>query len=622
MTALALSAPTARHALKISTRSCVSDTVWRLDRPPPGANRGNFNLHWDFALGDGESFADAHHGAWCNAAKLFLASLRFDPPAGRRNLGNSSLVSEFGLLRLLIRWMFDTGARSFTDLDADMAQRFLASVASRQGARRRRRIAEPTLHFYGRMLADLHLQGAKYPELACADPFPGVSPTGGRKPPSVPIPHTPDEVALPLVSAALRLIGAPADDVIALQAQAQRAYDDVLAAGVSQTKAGFAVVAAIKDYTFSTLPGEAAPWHGAPVTSTKTVRQLTDRIYDACFVVIAYLIGARVSEILGLQLGCMERRRSANDGEQFAYVVGRIHKTGRGPEGDPHRWVAPAPVERAIAIMEQLSKTLRMRTGRDDLWLVMASTGLAGPKPRVEIPNVNTVLRRLNVLFAPFAGLDLMYRGELWRLTTHQGRKTFARFVGKRDRTGLQALKSHFGHVTRVMTDRFYVGTDFALDELIDRHAQEETKAALEELLTAPRLGGKTGRMIAERSRFRGRTKDGDVSEYVDFLMRETDMRLGVCDWGYCVYRSETSACLGSDKGPNPTLRSESVCATCANFAVTAKHRPVWEARRARNLDHARDSRLDAESRSLADARIKECDRILTQLDQESANAG
>ncbi len=234
---------------------------------------------------------------------------------------------------------------------------------------------------------------------------------------------------------------------------------------------------------------------------------------------------------------------------------------------------------------------------------------------------LSTILRRLNVLFAPFVGLHLNYRGKPWRLTTHQGRKTFARFVGKRDRTGLQALKSHFGHVTRVMTDRGYVGTDFALDELIDRHAQEETKAALEEVLTAPRLGGKTGRMIAERTRFRGRTKR-DVSEYVDFLMQETDMRLGVCDWGYCVYRSETSACLGGDKGPNPALRSESVCATCANFAVTAKHRPVWEARRARNLEHAAEARLDPESRSLAETRIKECDRILSQLDtdQESAD--
>ena len=619
MSALALTAPATRPALKISTQSCVGDMVWRLDGAPPGANRADFNLRWDFTLPNGDSFAATRHDAWGDAAKLFLVSLRFDPPAGRGSLKESSLVGAFKLLRMLVRWMASEGVFSFLDLDAQLAERFIASIAVRPG--KHQRIAEPTLYGYRRMLSDLHLQGAKYPALACAEPFPGASPSVSKKS-SEPIPHTPDEIAIPLVAAALRLIGAPADDVLALQARAQGAYDDALAAGNSQTKTSFIVVDAIADFTFTTLPGEAAPWHDAPVKSTKTVRQLADRIYDACFVAIAYFIGARVSEILGLQQGCIERHPSADGGEHFAYVVGRIYKTGRGPQGDPHRWIAPAPVERAITVMEQLSQDLRLRTGRRDLWLVMASTGLAGPRPRVEVPLLSTILRRLNVLFAPFIGLHLDYRGKTWRLTTHQGRKTFARFVGKRDRTGLQALKSHFGHVTRVMTDRGYVGTDFALDELIDRHAQEETKTALEELLTAPRLGGKTGRMIADRTRFRGRTKR-DVSEYVDFLMQETDMRLGVCDWGYCVYRSETSACLGGDKGPNPTLRSESVCATCANFAVTTKHRQVWEARRARNLEHAGDARLDAESRSLAESRIKECDRILSQLDtdQESADA-
>src|SRR5205809_8108315 len=72
-----------------------------------------------------------------------------------------------------------------------------------------------------------------------------------------------------------------------------------------------------------------------------------------------------------------------------------------------------------------------------------------------------------------------------------------------------------------------YVGTDFALDDLIDRHTQEETCAALEEVLTATALAGKGGRMIAARSQFRGRTRDGDVQAYVRFLMEETDLRLG-----------------------------------------------------------------------------------------------
>ena len=153
-----------------------------------------------------------------------------------------------------------------------------------------------------------------------------------------------------------------------------------------------------------------------------------------------------------------------------------------------------------------------------------------------------------------------------------------------------------------------------ALDDLIDRHAQEETRAALEEVLTATTLGGKGGRMIAARSRFRGRTRDGDVQTYVRFLMEETDLRLGVCDWGYCVYRIETAACLGDERGPNPVLRTESTCLTCANFAVTERHRPVWQARLDRNLALIADRRLDDPSLALANTRIAECQRILSDL--------
>src|SRR3546814_18820755 len=60
------------------------------------------------------------------------------------------------------------------------------------------------------------------------------------------------------------------------------------------------------------------------------LRRLTfmlDRLCDACFVVIAYLVGARASEILRLEEGCLERRAADGDGEEHVYLVGTITKT-------------------------------------------------------------------------------------------------------------------------------------------------------------------------------------------------------------------------------------------------------------------------------------------------------
>src|SRR3546814_19696695 len=86
-------------------------------------------------------------------------------------------------------------------------------------------------------------------------------------------------------------------------------------------------------------------------------------------------------------------------------------------------------------------------------------------------------------------------------------------------------------------------------------------------------------------------------------------MGLGVCDWGYCLYRRETSACLGGEREPNPVLRTQSTCSTCANFAVTGKHKPVWEARLERNSALLQRDDLDSESRALAEARIRSEER-------------
>lgn len=601
--------------LRISSRSLWADPVWHLDGIPPAASRSDFSLDWNFDMGS-ESPPGSTWTPWRDAAKTFLWSLKIDPPPGHGGVHDTSISAMFKLLRMLMRWMAAQGYRRFSDLDRDASERFLAVIAARRGSAGAP-LKSSTLKNYRRMLSQLYLQGARYPQVAISDPSLGMG-WGGRAGDRGWLPYTPDAVAVALVSAALRLLGTPADEVIELHAKAQSAYDDGLARGLSQTKVGFAVVDGIAAYRFSTLPNEEVPWHAAPVKSTKAVRQLVDRIYDACFVVVAYLVGARVSEIVGLKIGCIEHHPAADGNESFAYLVGRIYKTASATEGNVHRWVAPPTVERAIAVMERLTEPMRRRTQRTDLWLTMTSSGLLGPRARITVPTSGTIITRLNKGFAPFISLPL-HQGKRWHLNTHQGRKTFARFVGKRDRTGLHALQGHLGHLSRVMTDRGYVGTDFALDELIDRHAQEETRAALEELLTATALGGKSGRLIAGRSQFRGRTRGGDLQAYVNFLMAETDLRLGVCDWGYCVYREETSACLGNEKGPNPVLRTESVCASCVNFAVTTKHRPVWEARRARNVTLLEQPALDPESRALAAARVGECDRILAQLDQHQA---
>ena len=125
----------ARPALRISTRSVWSDQVWHLDGRRPGGHRSDFSLDWGFALADDSRFSDLRWTDWREAAKLFLWSLKLDPPPGRRNVHESTIVSAFKTLRKLIRWMAAQGYRSFTDLDRDGCDRFMAAMAQRPGQR-------------------------------------------------------------------------------------------------------------------------------------------------------------------------------------------------------------------------------------------------------------------------------------------------------------------------------------------------------------------------------------------------------------------------------------------------------------------------------------------------------
>jgi integrase len=603
----------AAGARPISSCSLWGDAIWQFDLVRPGATGCDRTIDWGFDLSDGSQFTDPTWDQLREATKCFLWSLQTDPPAGRRRLRDSSLVSIFNQMKVLIRWMAAEGYPRFADLDADAAERFLAAVLKRPG-RRGGTLATAAVQQYIKTLGRLHAQRQKLGDGVADDlgAYLAESAVPNRRVarPERALPYTPDPIAIALVAGAIRLIGQPADDIIALRDLARSAYAyrvHHLPSFRHERRARRTLSA----FVFTTLDGEAAPWHRSPLC-LRDVNYLVERIYDACFVVIAYLVGMRASEILGIELGCIEHHRSGDATESIAYLRGRIYKTAQVLEGKPHLWVAPEPVVRAIAVLESLSEPARQKLDRPQLWLMTRDPVLLTLP--IEIPRSSTFVNRLNGAFGTFVDLPL-HGGRRWHLTTHQGRKTFARFVGKRDRTGLHALQMHFGHVNRAMTDSAYVGTDFELAELIGAEAIGETRAALEELLTATNLAGAAGRMLASRSRFRGRTRDGEVREYVDFILKDSGMVLGVCDWGYCVYRREHSACQGDESGPNPVLRTQSTCVRCANFAVTERHRPIWEERRQRNLRLLDNAALDPESRRLAEQRIAESDQILTELD-------
>jgi hypothetical protein len=146
----------------------------------------------------------------------------------------------------------------------------------------------------------------------------------------------------------------------------------------------------------------------------------------------------------------------------------------------------------------------------------------------------------------------------------------------------------------------------------------EQSVLAWEHMLAAPQLGGSAGReILAKRPQFRGARMKDDIKTYARTLV-EAGLVLGVCDYGYCVYREEYSACRGNAAGPNPIHREPSTCSRCLNFAVSAQHLPYWlgQVRRCETL--LNEPALPTQTLKIVRERLEEGRGMLASIDSPS----
>jgi hypothetical protein len=120
--------------------------------------------------------------------------------------------------------------------------------------------------------------------------------------------------------------------------------------------------------------------------------------------------------------------------------------------------------------------------------------------------------------------------------------------------------------------------------------------------------------VLARRPRFRGSRVKQEIRAYARMLA-ETGLTLGVCEWGYCVYREEVSACHGSATAPDPVRREPSTCARCKNFSLTDAHRPYWIEQVDRYQRLLNDPALPTQTLKIARARLDEARALIRSMD-------
>lgn len=593
--------------------STWSDACWIFAPTSALEEESPVRIRWDFDMGKSDPFISRSYAQLLEHSRRLIAIIR-----GRsltRELPQRATTARiyFIRLRLLLRWMNEEGFSRFSDLDDVALLRHRHEIASRDG-RNARLLSPGTLELSVRLLVYLHRYRTEIGDGLLVDPCPGQCAhalVGVPKLQGGSLPYTPDVIAVPLIQGAIDLLEVSAIDILA----ARERYISTCAAyidrGVRWDSCRQSVLEAVQSRAIHLPSGDRT------VQDLAEVSTLTSLLYSACFIVIAYLVGARVSEIVRLQTGCI-RAVSPAGGQELAVIVGSIFKQETGYGGRAHEWVVPPPVVHAISVLEALSEPHRRRSGRSQLWLRSRVHRRGSFEWRPDSRSSLRVASTKRICL----GLDRLvtwlklppYEGRPWPLSTHQGRKTFARFVALRDRTGLFALAQHLGHRDRSVTDKGYVGNDYALHEDIEQHILEESVSAWEEMLSAPALGGRGGgHIIAKRPRFRGRRMKQDLRSFANILV-QAGLTLGVCDWGYCIYRQEHSACLGSNVGPNPIYREPSTCGRCRNFVISDKHRPYWQGQIERHQALLNEPELPRQTLKITRERLTRATKILNSL--------
>ncbi len=567
-------------------------------------------IRWDFVLTNAQLFTAPRYAALLESSKQLVASIRTHSLGTGLPQRAQTASIYFVLLRGLLRWMDSTGYARFSQLDAHALLQFEHYLRHRR-QRRNGTLAPSTLRQYLQLFTYLYRYRDQIDDALRTHPFAhrSLQEVVGRDHPKR-WPYTPDDIAVALVQGASNLVATGTASIL----QARDVYAAAMLAA-TQRGCGFdAATMAAKSAlqrACIVIPGRARE-----IQDIDELAQLIDMLYAACFVLISYLVGARVSEILWLDAGCVQMRGEAP--AAVAVIVGAIFKNQPEYHGLPHEWVSPPPAVQAIAVLEALSAGHRTQAKLPKLWLRRRAvsgasewqTPCPGPLTIVTPFRMSWLLRR----FAAWLGLP-KHEGRDWRLTTHQGRKTFARFAALRDRTALFALAQHFGHRERAVTDRGYGGSDYQLNQEIDAHTLEQSAGAWEHMLTAPSLGGRTGeQIVAKRPRFRGARVKQDIKSYARMLV-DAGLVLGVCDWGYCVYREEHSACLGNALGPNPARREPSTCASCKNFAVSSTHRPYWLNQQQRHEAMLNEPALPLQTLRVVRQRVNEARTLISAID-------
>ncbi len=427
----------------------------------------------------------------------------------------------------------------------------------------------------------------------------------------------PEPVCIHLLCESIRFLDHHADNILDIYEKYISAVEKALSEGVNTKKR----VSRYVSHLVGTKEFESL-FHSIPFckgwsAEAASVAKLIKHISAACFVVITFTCGQRVSEIRRASSKSVLPRIHDNGVEHFYYHAARskirYSADNNSSEGTGHSevpWILSPAAVNAFKILVRMSKPAREKSGIDNLWLTSYGNALWPFNPAKGFTVIGSM--RINVRLNSFAEFLALQENTGWegRLHSHMGRKHLARFVAKRDRSALGELTQQYSHLSSDSIDVSYARPDSEFRRMVQEELAVEMAQIGVELLDASPDYIYTAPKNQRAEKFLGELRTTrDVK-----LLISSGAQLFPCQWGVCFYTQETSACQGSKQKPNLEKRTPKVCSECSNFIATPKHLLWWTEFEADCKKVMKQSNVPVQLRLLLEERLATTKAVISRI--------
>jgi len=552
----------------ISSR--FDEDTWFVKIPIKSANK----IDWSAIIfRDGSRLTDRKHRRLLLSCKTYLVLLAAARASTKRTtIRGGSVLNAFNYLREFVAWMYDRhNVRLFSQLSLAHLVTFRNYVRRMQARKNGKGgVAVPSGKRAAPASREMRLMYLRYivrlqddipdgTRLNYHDVYEALHPSPGK--PEAKTKRIPDDIFITLMAEAQRWVFEVAPSIVTVVHE-MRAYR---AETIEDWRRRGREVRAFSYQEFYKLPHDPTivTICGEPLNLWAIPAKKFDRLiaatHGACYAVIAGFVGMRVSEVLALRPGCI-RAAKTTDGRELLKIAGTLFKTARSANGEPAEWVAgwnqpTNAIHKAVDILTQL--------GRHDSFLFAHLWKLNTDDKRVGPSKVSRDL----AIFSDYAGIT-----GRWQLSSHQFRKTFARFVALASPAAAGALQRHFKHVSIQMTERYFPDDPELLQDIAEA-ALELVEERYDKILGAERLAGIRGaEIIASNAAYRGSAAADKRREIVRQAAVDPTIRLVMHPYGSCLYDAPRAKCQGYIEKVGLDA-----CIQCSNLVVDESHLPFWQ---------------------------------------------